>query len=94
MEKENAFKKHKVAVIVIITLLVLSNLSQWGTFYQFGDALRNQPAFVIGSLIGNLLLFFVLFAIYYCVVQAFIKLRSKKVDKNKEKDKGFLNEKN
>ncbi len=86
MDKENAFKKHKKAVIVIIILLVLPNLSRFNNLYQLGDALRNQPAFVIGLLIGNLLLFFVLFAIYYCVVQAFIKLRSKQVDKIKVKE--------
>ena len=71
MKKENAFKKHKKAVIVIIILLVLSNLS------LLVNDLRDEPYLIIGSLIGGTLMFFIIFAVYYCVIQAFTKSCSK-----------------
>ncbi len=71
MKKENAFKKHKKAVIVIIALLVLSNL------FRLIDDLRNDTQFFIMSLVSLILLFFIIFAVYYCFIQVFTKSCSK-----------------
>ena len=77
MEKENAFKKHKKAVIIIILFLLLAN-------YKMFTTLGTDPTSFIISLVALALVFFVIFAIYYCVVQAFTKLRSKQKNKGKE----------
>ncbi len=86
MDKENAFKKHKKAVIIIVVFLSISFLYNYGNTFPdgFGTSLRTTPSIIIGSLIANVIIFFVIFAIYYCFVQAFTKLRSKQVDKKKK----------
>jgi len=86
MKEENAFKKHKVAVIIIIIFLSMSFFFNYNNYFPngFGTALRTETGFTIGLLFVNVIIFFILFAIYYCVVQAFIKLRSKKKNKGKE----------
>lgn len=78
MEEKNFIKKHKVAIIIIVLFLLLAN-------YKMFTTLSTDPISFITSLVSLFLVAFVIFAIYYCFIQAFIKLRSKQVDKNKGK---------
>ncbi len=80
MKKTALFTTHKKASITIIVFLILSFISTHDVTCTscLGEALRTEPAFVIGSILGQILLFFFLFGIYYFIRSMLIKIKGKK----------------
>ena len=84
MKKTTLFTTHKKASITIIVILAISFLYNYNSYFPdgLGVALRIEPFFVIGFMIGEIFMFFVLFGIYYFVRSILIKIKNKKFKKS------------
>ncbi len=75
MKKTTLFTTHKKASITIIIILAISFLYNYNNTFPdgLGVSLRTEPFFVIGSILGQIFMFFLLFGIYYFIRLVMIK---------------------
>ena len=80
MKKTTLFTTHKKASITIIVILAISFLYNYNSTFPdgFGIELRIAPEIVIGFIIGQIFMFFLLFGIYYFIRSIVIKIKGKK----------------
>ena len=80
MKKTTLFTTHKKASITIIVILAISFLYNYNSYFPdgFSIALRTEPTFVIGFILAQIVMFFILFGIYYFIRSIVVKIKEKK----------------
>ncbi|KKN26848.1 hypothetical protein LCGC14_0870530 [marine sediment metagenome] len=80
MEKTTLFTTHKKASITIIVLLAISFIynNDITCTSCLVETLRTEPFFVIGFILAQIVMFFILFGVYYFIRSIVIKIKGKK----------------